>query len=162
MFADRKQIRLVNFDYSSQGAYFITICSHDRKCTFGTVVPGDAFHSPMVRLSALGEVIRRNLDMIHDIYPDVRIEKSVIMPNHVHLLIIVCGVRGSVAKLDKMLIPKVIQSFKASVTRQMPESKPIWQTRYHDHIIRDEQDFQRRWMYIDNNPASWIEDRYYS
>ena len=162
MYSDRMQIRLENFDYSSQGAYFITICSHDRKCTFGTVVPGDAFHSPMVRLSALGEVIRRNLDMINGIYPDVRIKKSVIMPNHVHLLVVVCSMQESAAKLDKMLIPKVIQSFKASVTRQMPESKPIWQTRYHDHIIRDEQDFQRRWMYIDNNPASWIEDRYYN
>ena len=134
MYADRKQIRLVSFDYSSQGAYFITICSHERKGTFGTVVPGDAFHRSTVRLSALGEVIRRNLDQVHAIYPNVWIEKSVIMPNHVHLLIVVCGVRKSAAKLDKMLIPKVIQSFKASVTRQMPECKPIWQMRYHDHI----------------------------
>lgn len=158
----RKQIRLQSYDYNSDGAYFITICSHDRKCTFGTIMHGDVTHAPTVQLSALGETILENLQRIPAVYPTVRIEKSVIMPNHLHLFLIVSGSEGKDRlPRDKMLVSKVMQSFKASVTRQAGVQKPVWQERFHDHIVRDEHEFQRIWTYIDNNPASWLEDRYH-
>jgi REP element-mobilizing transposase RayT len=85
------------------------------------------------------------------------------MPNHVHLLIAVTNtVQPEKQTLDKMLIPKVIQSFKASVTRQAKAHETVWQNRFYDRIVRDEQEFQRIWTYIDNNPAQWQEDCYYT
>ena len=159
---ERKEIRLRNYDYSSAGAYFITICSHNRECTFGSIVPGSVFQEPKVCLSELGETIRRNIDLIPLAYPNLETAKSVIMPNHLHLLIVVReSAQTDGQALNKMLIPKVIQSFKASVSRQAKARKSVWQKRFHDHIVRDEQEFLRIWTYIDNNPALWQDDCYY-
>ena len=163
MHPNRKEIRLRNYDYSAEGAYFITFCSHNRECTFGSVINGSILQAPTVCLSELGEIIRCNIDRITQIYPNVQILKSVIMPNHLHLLIAVTKTMQTERQtLDKMLIPKVIQSFKASVTRQAKANGTVWQSRFYDHIVRDEQEFQRIWTYIDNNPAQWQEDCYYT
>lgn len=163
MHPDRKEIRLRNYDYSAVGTYFITICSHNRECTFGSVINGSILQPPTVRLSKLGEIIRCNIDRITQVYPNIQILKSIIMPNHLHLLIAVTNtVQPEKQTLDKMLIPKVIQSFKASVTRQAKAHGTVWQNRFYDHIVRDEQEFQRIWTYIDNNPAQWQEDCYYT
>ena len=162
MHPDRKEIRLRNYDYSSRGAYFITICYHNRDCTFGSIFPGCVFQESTVCLSALGKIIECNIDRIPQVYPNVQIEKSVIMPNHLHLLMVVTKATDTNGKsLDKMLVPKVIQSFKASVSRQARAQKPVWQNRFHDHIVRDEQEFLRIWTYIDNNPALWQDDCYF-
>ena len=160
---ERKEIRLRNYDYGTAGVYFITICSNNRECTFGSVVQGSVFQEPTVCLSELGETIRDNINLISIAYPNLEIAKSVIMPNHLHLLLLVReGVQADGQALNKMLIPKVIQSFKASVSRQTKAQKPVWQNRFYDHVVRDEQEFQRIWSYIDNNPASWLDDCYYA
>ena len=95
------------------------------------------------------------------------IDKYVIMPNHVHMIIVVQdgtpsaaenGTRGG-ASPTKSTVPQIIQSLKSMTTKHFGFS--MWQRSYHDHIIRDETEYQRVWQYIDENPQKWAEDDYY-
>jgi len=143
----RKPNRLENFDYSQNGAYFITICAKDRKPILSAV------GANCVRPTKIGTVIENEINRISSIYDSVSIDKYVIMPNHIHLLI----------RLDNNgrtqfapTISRIIKQFKGSVTKQLGES--IWQKSFYDHIIRDEYDYLAKWKYIDDNPAKWAED----
>ena len=158
---NRKQIRLRNYDYGNMGCYFITICSHNRSPLFSKIIPGNVYHVPEIRLLKIGSIVQKNIQRIPQVYSGVTVDNYVIMPNHVHLLI---SVHENVVQesRSKMLIPKIIQSFKASVTKEIPmELRPIWQARYYDHVVRDDSDFQIKWQYIENNPIKWAEDCYY-
>ena len=160
----RKPIRLACFDYSLQGVYFLTICANERKALFGRVMDAGETEEPEVQLNALGRIVERNIGIISTVYPMISVEKYVVMPNHVHLLLLVKDEYCSDSvRRDKMLIPKAIQSFKASVTRQYkPNGGPIWQARYFDHVVRSDDEFLRIWQYIANNPAQWAEDCYHT
>ena len=162
-FPVRKTIRLPGFDYSTQGVYFITVCSHDRKNIFSRIVQGDVYEPAQVILSPLGQLILQNLRIIPQIYTSVSVLNACIMPNHIHVLFSVTEADGAGKGRSKMLIAKVVQSFKASVTRKAsPRYASVWQPRYHDHVVRDEHDLLRIWKSIDSNPAKWMEDRYYT
>lgn len=141
-FPQRKSPRIPNFDYASPHYYFITICTKGKACIFG--VPA--------KLSALGEVTRDCLLQIPAHFPTVTIDKWVVMPNHIHAIIILNGSTN---------LSTVIGQFKSAVTKKLHQADPtltIWQVSYHDHIIRNEADYQRIWTYIDNNPLKWEED----
>ena len=159
----RKRIRIPDYDYSQQGIYFITICSAEKRMIFGHVDKGDEFILPWVELSDLGRIVKKNIEYIPNAYEGVFVNHYVIMPNHIHLLLQID--KSDSNKNDqpsKMLVPRIVQSFKASVTRQIKgESNPIWQKRYYDHVVRNEQDYLRIWEYIDCNPAKWSDDEYF-
>ena len=158
---ERKRIRLRDYDYGEIGCYFITICADKRRPIFSRIIPGNAHTITEVRLSPIGSVIQKHIQCIPRLYPDITIDHYVIMPNHVHLLISVHK-ESRQEDRSKMLIPKIIQSLKASVTKEIPIAfRPVWQTRYYDHVIRDASDFQIKWQYIQNNPVKWVEDSYY-
>ena len=148
---NRKPNRLKNYDYSSQGAYFITICTLDRKCILSRIVGGDALIAPQTNLTHFGEIAREYIESMPGI------DKYVIMLNHIHLLIAIDGPMK--ASAPTISVPNLIRSFKVLVSKEIGQS--IWQRSYHDHIIRDEEDYLNHLQYIENNPAKWSKDKYY-
>ena len=145
-FPARKSPRLKNFDYSSPNWYFVTICTWDKQCLFGS--PNS--------LSPSGEIAQQCLKEIGIHFPNAVIEKSVIMPNHVHAILSLTG---------GINLSSVIGLYKSAVTKQIHEINPdekVWQTSYHDHIIRNQADYERIWLYIDANPGRWMDDCFYT
>ena len=154
----RKNIRLQGWDYASHAVYHVTLCTHDRLCLFGDVVHGsDGFE---VALSCIGVICDDALSETVGDYPAVTVHARVIMPNHVHILLEI--EEGGVAKT---LLGSFIRKFKARVTQKAREGDPdavVWQRGYYDHVIRGERDFDATWEYINNNPAKWAEDKYFT
>ncbi len=162
-FQKRKLPRLKEYDYSTPGAYFITICTHNKNCIFGRIMSIDGGIEPVVRYSPIGEIAKRCLLDIERHYRNVKIDNWVIMPNHVHILFRITERRNqSPIKYD---IPNVVGKYKAAVTRLVGNafmhSDKIWQSSYHDHIIRNDKDYQGIWEYISGNPSKWLDDCFY-
>ena len=147
------------FDYSSNNAYFITIYVENMRNILGDFVGSDDLGAPQMRLFHFGKIIKEHIEEIEDYY-DVILDQYVIMPNHIHLLIIV---NGGVPRSSRptMLIPNIIAALKKSTNRKMGYN--IWQTSYHDHIIRDSEDYSEHLKYIEENPIPirWTCDKYY-
>jgi REP element-mobilizing transposase RayT len=175
----RKIMRLKQYDYSSNGAYFITICVKNRQELLGKIVVGrgipDApsrFSDPVVELTKLGKNLIETIEFINKINHQLYIDKYVIMPNHVHLIIMIDdfdngdnpngasgGPQSVMPRPTNAIIPKTVSSIKRFTNKQTGLN--IWQTSYHDHVIRDEEDYQTHLKYIEENPAKWAEDKYY-
>ena len=154
----RKNIRLQEYDYNTNGVYFITVCTKDRKRLLSKVDVGTTIgRPPQVLLTTYGRIVEEAIHKIPKIYPSVNVDNYVIMPNHIHLLLFLYCNDGRA-----MLVPtvsRIIQQLKGSVTKRIGHS--IWQARFYDHVIRSERDYRDTWLYIDNNPARWTEDEYY-
>jgi REP element-mobilizing transposase RayT len=155
----RKRMRLENYDYSQNGAYYITICVKDRYEMLGEIDVGAIHNRPHVILSEYGKLVDSSIMQISD-YSDTYVDKYVIMPNHVHMILMVNtdGEHGRL-RIAPTNISVTVQQLKRRVTKQIGFS--IWQKSFHDRIIRDEDDYSRIYQYIDENPAKWQEDRYY-
>ncbi len=147
----RKPNRLTDYDYTQNGAYFITICVNDRKPILSSITVG----ANCVRLSKVGIVIKNEIDKMNTVYENVFVDNYVIMPNHIHLIIRIESGRTQFAPT----IGRIIKQFKGSITKQI--GKSIWQKSFYDHIIRDDYDYQTKWQYIDENPGKWLEDELY-
>ena len=155
----RKDIRLRDYDYSQRGAYFVTICTQNRRNVFWRSAPVGQGLCPC--LSAQGCIAKEELELLADRFPSVRLDKYVVMDNHVHVLLTLtrqgqspCPTLGAVIGAYKSITTKRINMMQGT-----PGEK-LWQFRYYDHIIRDDNDFLTRWAYIDANPARWQEDEY--
>ena len=158
----RKRIRLQSYDYSAPGAYFVTICTHERKCILSSVAVGDGvLDVPNVRLSPYGEIVAETLREIKKTYSWLSLDHSVIMPNHIHLLLRIeeNGPSGTPAPTNETL-PMLVSTFKRFTNRRC--GIQLWQRSYHEHVIRGENDYREIWEYIEANPGKWVEDRYYS
>ena len=156
----RKHVRLKEYDYSQNGAYFVTICAVGRECIFSDIthpVGPDALIGPTVRLTEIGRVVERYIQSTPQAYPTVRVEHYVIMPNHIHLLL---TLKGGPMGASGPTLPRIIKALKGMVTREI--GRAVWQAGYHEHIIRDDNDFLLHWQYIDQNPARWGEDEYFT
>lgn len=155
---NRKNIRLKDFDYSQSGYYFITICTKDKKNIFWKV--GASFAGPHQQhhLSDIGEIVDLEINKINIVYgTNAEINNYVIMPNHIHMIIIIYNKGGANSQVPK--IQRIIQQFKGSLTKQI--GFPIWQKSFYDHIIRNQTDYEKINEYIENNPLKWEEDKYY-
>lgn len=169
-FSERKSTHLKRFDYSGNHRYFITICADKRKMIFGRITVGEGLAPPEMKLSVIGNAVKEQLLSIHNRYKNVTIENYVIMPNHLHMIMRLenpCDYSDSADKCSTQLDTShdIICSFKSLATRscrQIGFNNPVWQRSYFEHIIRNEDDYKECWEYIDNNPAKWVEDRYYS
>jgi REP element-mobilizing transposase RayT len=150
----RKSIRLHGHDYSGSGYYFITICVKDRRPLFGNVVGTTAPGRPTVELTPIGQCVAETIR--NATRNNVEIDKYVVMPNHVHVIVIL---RDGADDRGRSSLQQVVRNIKSFATKRAGYS--LWQPRYHDHIIRNEDEYQRIWRYIDENPVSWCEDRYY-
>lgn len=157
-----KPLRLKDWDYSTRGLYFLTVCAKDHQPLFGRVVGGGVLDAPRVALTEAGAAIERRISVINAHYRHVQIEQYVIMPNHLHLLVLVSGPSRTPAPTNNRaneVIPALISTLKRFVNKDCGED--LWQTRYYDHVVRDDRDLHRIQTYIDQNPAKWAEDRYY-
>lgn len=155
----RKPTRLKDYDYSTNGAYFITICVQDRRCILSEISVGEGLAPPAVRLTEQGKVVEKQLLLIPSRFPQATVEKYVIMPNHVHMILSLQNHAGGAS--PSPTITQVVGTFKSLATRQCEGETKLFQRSFHDHVIRSEQDYQEIWTYIDQNPAKWQEDRFY-
>lgn len=147
----RKRNRLNNYNYGENGAYFITVCTKNREKIFW-----ETEESTQIRLSEIGRITEEKILRIDEIYNNsVKVDKFVIMPNHIHLIIFINGRRPMVAPT----VSRVIQQLKGAVSKDLDLN--IWQKSFHDHVIRNEKDYREIWKYIDENPQKWQEDCYF-
>lgn len=155
----RKPNRLKDYDYNQNGGYFITFCTKDRKPLLGSiVVGGGVLDAPHVELTPAGQIVDQYIRDLEQYYPWLTVETYIIMPNHVHLLLLVQdGPPGTSAPTGKA-IPQLISTAKRFTNRDC--GTQLWQRGYFDHLIRDENDFLLHWDYIQTNPGKWAEDEY--
>ena len=161
----RKPNHLQEYDYATPGAYFITICTKDRKKILSAIQPvgADVLDRPRVALLPHGEIVERYIQQLDAFYPHIHVETYVIMPNHVHLLLRVSREgrpRTSAPTSAHSPIAQFVSTLKRFCNKEYGEN--IFQRSYYDHIIRGEQDYGDVWQYIDQNPVRWPEDTFYT
>ena len=158
----RKLPRLKGYDYSVPGAYFVTVCAKEKKKIFGQI------HNGEMQKSQVGEIAEREILKIDKHYSNVKVDKYVVMPNHIHMLITVFEAEG-INPFPTICydIPNVVGKFKAAVTRKVGNAfmhsvkEEVWQRSFHDHIIRNRNDYEKIWYYIDTNVLRWEGDCFF-
>ena len=143
----RKNPRLREFDYSTPRFYFVTICTHEKEHLFGEPTS----------LSTYGKIAQAGFHEIQSHYPNVRVDKAVVMPNHIHMILYLTE--------NTHLLPDIIGSYKSFVSRNIHSDDPertVWQRSFHDHGIRTRMAYEQIWTYIENNPLKWKEDCFYT
>jgi len=168
--AERKTLRLKEYDYSKAGMYFITILTRKREEYFCKIKDGK------VVLNEFGTTAERMWHEIPVHFPSLTLDEFVIMPNHIHGIIEIQDVPVGDAYMrplrehplrgedrTKMTISKVIQQYKAAVSRavRLKNDSFRWHRSFYDHIVRDEEDLLRIREYIKYNPLKWDEDDYF-
>jgi REP element-mobilizing transposase RayT len=169
----RRSIRLQSYDYSRAGAYYITVCTRNRECLFGNVVNGQ------MQLNEAGRILQPVWEGLPQFYEGIELDAVVVMPNHLHGIVIICAAVGAihesplrpeppesvrVADRRRMLLSKVVGRFKMVSAKQVNDlrqtsGKALWQRNYYEHIVRDEESLNRIRQYIADNPAQWEFDR---
>lgn len=158
----RKAPRLKGADYSKTGAYFLTICTQNRKNILSTVV-GEG--SPLPQLTPCGKIVNRWIQKIPEKYPEASVDCYVIMPNHIHILL-------SIVKVDGRGNPSpttdtVVGFLKYQATKEInilcgTAGKRVFQRSFFDHIVRNHDDYCEIYKYIYENPLRWYYDKLYS
>ena len=163
---DRRSIRLPDYDYSGVGLYFVTICTWNRICLLGKIVQGE------MRLNGLGRVARAGWENIPRHFPEVEIDAFVVMPNHLHGIVVIGG--DPLGEVGPPIpyppsgpgagtVGAIVGSYKAAVTRRVNamrgvKGKSVWQRNYYEQIIRNEAHLNRVRRYIFDNPFCWRKD----
>jgi len=158
----RKSPRLKDFDYSQEGAYFITICIQDRVSLLGHI------DNQIMNYSSAGEMVAQYWNKLPEKYDDIQLDFWVVMPNHFHGILVINRYQNNTVQTS---IPVAMKWFKAMTTNAYIRNvklydwqrfnKRLWQHSYHDHIIRNEPDLNRIREYVQNNPALWEKDTFY-
>jgi putative transposase len=175
----RRSIRLKAYDYSTAGAYFVTVCTDGRACLFGDIVDN------IVRLNPCGVIVSETWDALPAHYPHLSLDAFVVMPNHVHAIILFDdsddppvgagfkpappsgGTVESGAGLKpaptRHALPEIVRAFKTFSARRINDLRdtpgaPVWQRNYYEHVVRDETALNRIRQYIADNPARWADD----
>jgi REP element-mobilizing transposase RayT len=159
----RKPNRIMGYDYSQNGAYFVTICTKDRNEILGDVVgancvrPGSPYST--FEPSDIGKLIICETEKLTDIYTNVKLDRYVVMPNHVHMLLLITDIEECGRTQFAPTVSRVIKQWKGVITKQIGFSP--WQKSFHDHIIRSEEEYVRIAEYIQNNTTTWELDCFY-
>ena len=149
---NRKPIRIEDYDYSTPGAYFITICTANREKIFWDGVGADIIRPESIQLSSMGKISELAILQIAKHYENVVIDKYCIMPDHIHLILrIESDIDGRI--ISAPTVSTVVGSMKRWISRQI--GKSIWQKSFYDHGIRNQQDYDEIWQYIENNPLKY-------
>ena len=176
-FYEHKQHRLKNYNYSSNGSYFITICVKNKECLLGDITVMVDAHGDRktdnindliclkssgtkLVLSDFGHITKKYIETSKSVYQGLSVDNYVIMPNHIHMILSICN--DALICTEKPchdLIPTYVSSLKTLITKEIGFS--IFQRNFHDHIIRNEDEYEKIWDYIDTNPSSWVADRFY-
>ena len=168
----RKSTRLKNFDYSSAGAYFVTICVRDRMQILSEIIRdditatdktsgiavGEGLAPPeiTVKLKPCGEIVKEQLQLIGTRFPNVTVEDYVIMPDHIHAVIFLHGKAGGAS--PSPTLDDVICAFKSLTSRSCKQKygiEKMFQRSSAEHIVRDREDYETRRKYIYENPKRW-------
>ena len=166
----RKNLRLKQYDYSSQGAYFVTICIKDRKRILSDIIKpsvGVGAHDdpliPQIQLTRIGEIVEKYLLSSEQI-SGVKIDRYIIMPDHIHAIIFINpnehpkrknGSSRAPTPTNEML-PHIVSTFKRFCNKEVGDN--IFQRGYIEHIVRDRADYETRIKYICENPIRWYYD----
>lgn len=153
----RKAYRLPQYDYSQNGAYFITICTQNHKILFGEIgTPNPA-----------AAMVGRTFAEVLGAYPSLDCPCFVVMPNHFHALLVMN--RADTGSAPTLSV--VVQAFKRLSTHRyiqlvrqgkaLPFDRRVWQRSFYDHVVRSQEDYCRIAEYISANPARWMEDRFH-
>ena len=142
----RKKIRLQDYDYSEENMYFITICVKNRLQILGKIIEDN------IKLIKQGNVVKQNINKLEQIYKNIIIDEYIIMPNHIHILILV-------NYKDSATISKIIKHLKTNISREIEYS--VWQKSFYEHIIRNEKEYLKTKEYIKSNVINWRKDKYF-
>lgn len=159
---ERKPIRLKNFDYSSNSAYFITICAQNRKNILSAIV-GEGF--PLPQLSCCGEIVDKWIQRIPEKYPEISVHRYVIMPNHIHLLLSMSkddGRGDPSPTVDAAMGWLKYQATKEINIARNTVGEKVFQRSFYDHVVRNYDDYLEINKYIYNNPRHWYLDELYT
>lgn len=155
---ERKQNRLLEYDYSQSGYYFVTLCSNEHKLLFGKIIDGKML------LNQFGAIVKNNWVKIQPLHSNIELDEFTIMPNHIHGIIIIDNTVGKTnlvfpADRTKMVLSTIIQQFKKACTTEIKNKFnyliPIWQRSFYDRIIRNENELYKIRKYIIQNPMKW-------
>ena len=170
----RKTTRLQGYDYSTPGAYFLTLCTENRQCILSRIVgtgvldgppvpvPPSILGGPQIHLLPYGKIADKYIRQLHNFYDNISVESYVIMPNHIHILLFVKEdgpSRTPVPTTQNSTVSRFISTFKRFCNKE--SNRNIWQSRSYDHVIRDQEDFDKHLKYIQENPAKWESDKLY-
>jgi putative transposase len=170
----RRSIRLPNYDYTQDGAYFVTICTYQKACLFGEVTNDE------MMLNTLGCIVDEEWLRTASLRPYVELDTYIVMPNHFHAIAVINhgyeprrtqhaaslhspqGVTRQNVKSQSL--SAIIRAFKAATTIRINSVRlasgvPVWQGRFYEHIIRTEQSLNHIRQYIIGNPQQWTNDR---
>lgn len=164
----RRSIRLKGYNYSRPGAYFITLCTTNRECWFGEIID-----DKMV-LNEYGKIAKQCWIDIPVHFPDTMLNEFIVMPNHIHGIIIINVGANNYSPLRSFKSPSrsvgsIVRGFKIGVIKRLrdeipekfPPHRPIWQRNYYEHIIRNEDELNGIREYIYCNPIKWLNDENY-
>ena len=176
----RRSIRLQGYDYAQAGAYFVTIVARDRACLFGKIIGGE------MHLDQFGHIVKATWDELPHHYSNVERDALVVMPNHIHGIIMLSDVDGGResdvgagfkpargvpagpnsgrAGFKPATLPEIVRAFKTFSARRINELRrtigsSVWQRNYYEHVVRGEIELHRIREYIANNPLQWEMDR---
>ncbi len=167
----RQAVRLPRYNYAGPGAYFVTICTHERR-----LLLGDVLHDQMT-LNPTGEIVESCWKDIPLYFPNTELPVCVVMPNHLHGIVVLSGPVGtrhgvsaarahteSFGKPVTGSLPTIIRSFKAAATKRVNANNrsaqsPLWQKGYYEHVIRSQSELRQIGEYILGNPSKWSLDR---
>ena len=184
----RTHARLKCYDYATPGVYFITICARDRKCVFSKIVT-DENEQVANDYTEFGKIAERNLLALEQRFTNLRIDKYVIMPNHIHALFVLtdcdseaagaspcptigaspcptigASSRPTIGASPRTTISDIVCAFKSLTAKECRKISPtakLFQTSFYDHIVRTELDYADVVRYIENNPLAWQLDELY-
>ena len=158
----RRSIRLCGHNYARPGAYFVTICTHERECLFGDVINGT------MGLNEYGQIAHEEWVRSGEIRQEIRLDEFVVMPNHVHGIITIVGAgsprpgsKGAeTAPLRRPTLGQIVAYFKYQSTKRINEIRgapgtPLWQRNYYEHVVRNEDEWNEIRTYIIENPLRW-------
>ena len=168
-------IRIKDYDYSDNGSYFVTICTENRKSFFGKIANDKMHYYPSGKIAS---------EIWHDIpkyFSDIELANWVVMPNHVHGILTIDkfyrvsayrvsayrvstgGITGDKNPMLGQSLSRIIRWYKGRTTFEIRKQQPhfSWQTRFYEHVIRNEKEYQEIAYYIDNNPLNWKKDNYF-
>jgi len=160
--------RKQGWDYADNGYYFVTICTKDRQHFFGEIENGEMI------LNEYGKIVQEEWEKSFEIRKELFCDAFIIMPNHIHGIVILekddilhveTHGRASLHRSPKS-ISSFVAGFKSVVTTRINQIRktpkmPLWQPRFHDHILRDEIELYNVRNYIANNPRNWYDDEFY-
>ncbi|WP_293667529.1 transposase [uncultured Parabacteroides sp.] len=153
----RHSFRLQGYDYSQEGLYFVTICTHEHKYLFGEI------KNDHMTLNNIGEIIKQTWFDLPNHIPNIILDAFCIMPNHIHGIIEITspnvGAGSKPAQLSEIIRQfKTFSARKINIIRKIPGT-PVWQRNYYEHIIRNNHAYDNIYSYILNNPKKWNEDK---